>query len=160
MPHAERQLEDTLICCVNKLSCWFHFGVCWSVIIKSIWWNDPGLSDSYRRDGKQKGVGLNRSLSHHLSPYCQERSNKGTWTIKPSLGNGCFAHDRHQSLFKSKSFWNNYGTVSSTEKKWKDQPGLFAQRRQAVNLQKTEKLGREKKYKNTTKYLMKQCANH
>lgn len=116
VPLAERQLEDTLICCVNKLSCWFHFGVYWSVITKSIWWNDPGLSDSYRRDGKQKNVGLNRSLSHHLSPYCQKRSNKGTWTIKPSLGNCCFAHDRHQSLFKSKSFWNNYGMVSSTEK--------------------------------------------
>lgn len=159
MPLAERQLEDTLICCVNKLSCWFHFGVYWSVITKSIWWNDPGLSDSYRRDGKQKGVGLNRSLSYHLSPYCQERFNKGTWTIKPSLGNGLFCTRLTSKPLQVQKFLEQLWHGFFYRKKWKDQPGLFAQRRQAVNLQKTEKLGQEKKYKNTTKYLMKLCAN-
>ncbi len=58
-PHAERRGEDTTIYGVNKLSCWFHFGAWnWSIITKSIWWNDPGLSDSFLRGREVKGGGF------------------------------------------------------------------------------------------------------
>lgn len=66
-------------------------------------------------DGKQKGVGfkpISLTICRHIvkdDPIKEREQLNHPW------GTGCFAHDRHQSLFKSKSFWNNYGTVSSTE---------------------------------------------